>query len=394
MNDRNDQPRTLKAMLAAAKDTSELMLDLSYATLAYEDLDLADEVPRLHQRLGDLIHDMREVCLMASRSSADAAGLAPFLQIVAAIDLLGTQAVDIAKIVTGRLGLPAGMRADLAEAEEVTERLTVQPASHLDGTTVRDAELAVYGVRLLAVRHGHSWAFDPADDEPLVAEDVLLVRGQADTLTQARMLYGQPAGDPHLPAPPRDEVDRAVDALVEMKNLSELAVALAYATLLTADRALAVQVNLLEDRLDQMRETVESWALSARDQPRRELRGLLHLAVAAETIGDTARDMVWPIERGDHLHPVAADALGEAEDTVVSFEVSEEAAASGSTLADLQLQDQYGMSTLAVAHEGRWTYRPPAHSRLAPGDRLVLYGPREAIGSVQAAVDPSGNPRE
>lgn len=389
MGDTGEQPRTLKAMLAAAKDTSELMLDLAYATLAFQDLELAEEVPRLHQRLGELIHDMRVVCLMASRSAADAAGLAPFLRIVSAIDLLGHQAVDIAKIVTGRLGLPAGIRADLAEAEEVTERLAVHAASHLDGTTVRDAELTVHGVRLLAIRRGRNWVFDPPDDEPIVGDDVLLVRGPTDALNDVRALCGEQPREPLPPAAPRDEVERAVDALVEMKNLSELGVALAYATLLTGDRALAVQASFLEDRLDQMRETVESWALSAPHQPSRELRGLLHLAVAAETVGDAAQDMVWPIEHGDHLHPVAADALGEAEDTVATVEVAHDAAPEGRTLADLRLHHEYGMSVLAVAHAGRWTYRPPLHARVVPGDRVILYGPREAIDPVQAVLNPA-----
>ncbi|HVL49948.1 MAG TPA: PhoU domain-containing protein, partial [Actinomycetota bacterium] len=72
----NEQPRTLKAMLAHAKDTSELMLDLAYAGLFYADRDLSGEVLELEEELSRLVHRMREVCLMASRSPQDAAGLA------------------------------------------------------------------------------------------------------------------------------------------------------------------------------------------------------------------------------------------------------------------------------------------------------------------------------
>jgi uncharacterized protein with PhoU and TrkA domain len=40
----DDQPRNLKEMLSEAKDTSELMVDLGYASLFFNDEDMADEV--------------------------------------------------------------------------------------------------------------------------------------------------------------------------------------------------------------------------------------------------------------------------------------------------------------------------------------------------------------
>ena len=42
-----------------------------------------------------------------------------------------------------------------------------------------------------------------------------------------------------------------------------------------------------------------------------ELRGLLRLAYAGETIFDAARDMTWPVEQGEELHPVIQMALEE-----------------------------------------------------------------------------------
>ena len=68
----DDQPRTLKAMLSEAKDTSELMVDLAYAALFFGDAQMADEVHELEERLSDLAHAMREVCVLAARSPRDA----------------------------------------------------------------------------------------------------------------------------------------------------------------------------------------------------------------------------------------------------------------------------------------------------------------------------------
>ncbi len=49
------ESRNLREMLAEAKDTSELMVDLAYAALYFNDPDMADEVDRLEQQISDLV---------------------------------------------------------------------------------------------------------------------------------------------------------------------------------------------------------------------------------------------------------------------------------------------------------------------------------------------------
>ncbi len=67
----------------------------------------------------------------------------------------------------------------------------------------------------------------------------------------------QLAGAPPLPLPPEgdepalSELDRAVDILVEMKDLAEAAVGMAYSSLLFNNRSLAAEVGALEARSDQ-----------------------------------------------------------------------------------------------------------------------------------------------
>ncbi|MDP8959340.1 MAG: potassium channel protein [Actinomycetota bacterium] len=385
MND--ERPRTLKAMLARAKDTSELMLDLAYAGLFYADRDLSSEVLEFEEELNHLAHEMREVCLLASRSPSDAAGLASLLQVIGSIEVIGNQAVDIAKIVLQSIGIPRELRADLAQAEELTERLAIREGSPLDGLSVKEAELAVHGARLLAVRRGPRWIFDPDDDEVLLAHDVLVVRVMEEGLTPMRELCGT---GPKVPPPdeesvPLNELDRAIDILVEMKDLAEVAVGLAYAAVLLSDRGLAAEVDRIEDRLDDMRETLESWvldaALEARARP--ALRGLLRLAVASESIGDAAQSMVWLIREEEELHPIIVDALGEAEDVVLQAEVGEACPADGKSLDELELEEEAGMTVLAISHRGRWRYRPTGRTRLLAGDLLVLTGPSEAIEDIE-----------
>src|SRR6185503_7993947 len=129
MDDR--PPRNLKAMLSEAKDSSELMVDLAYAALFFDDEHMAAEVQELEERLNGLVHEMREICILAARSPHDAEEMSSVLHVISAIERIASAAEDIARIVTRRLGIPAALVADLAQAEEVAHRVRVRADSNL-----------------------------------------------------------------------------------------------------------------------------------------------------------------------------------------------------------------------------------------------------------------------
>ena len=378
----DDTPRTLRAMLAEAKDTSELMVDLAYASVYFDDPDMAEEVDELEQRMSEMVHDMRAVCVLAARSSREAEGMSSVLQVVSAIEQIANDAVDIARIVTHRLGIPRQLVADLSDAEEVSHRVLVSDGSHMAHRPLSVLELPVQvGMRVMAVRRGHEWMTDVDGNTVLVPGDVLFLRGSPDGITRLRELAAAPVWEP--PRPEGDvaltDLDRAVDVLVEMKNLSEVAVGLAYSALVLADRGLAAEVRHLEDRLDEMKDHLELWVLRSAggDLDPAELRGLLHLAEAAEDIGDQAQAMVWLVEKDEELHPILGIALGEADEVVVRYPVATGSTTDGATLSELRLNIEPGFTVLAVRRGGGYLYRPRGPVRLADGDEIIASGPEE-----------------
>src|SRR5215208_2992226 len=246
---RETRPRNVKEMLIEAKNTSELMVDLSYAAIFYNSEDLSEEVSHLEERLNDLVFDMRTLVILAARSPADAEQMAGILQVV--------------------------------------------------------------------------WTFDPEPEDVLRAGHVLSLQGPPEGVTEVRQLAGaRPLGDTPAPEPTPgelSEIDRAVDILIEMKNLSEVAVGLAYSALLYDDAGLAREVVAIEDEMDEMRYRLERWVLLAapRVEDSSRLRGLLHLATASETIADCAMEMVWIVEKGEEVHPVLSAAIGESDEIVL-----------------------------------------------------------------------------
>jgi uncharacterized protein with PhoU and TrkA domain len=63
----DDKPRNLKTLLAEAKDASELMVDLAYAALYFDDEGMAESVLGLEEEMSDLVHEMRSLAMLAVR---------------------------------------------------------------------------------------------------------------------------------------------------------------------------------------------------------------------------------------------------------------------------------------------------------------------------------------
>jgi len=379
---RGVESRNLREMLAEAKDQSELMVDLAYAALFFDDPDMADEVDELESQISNLIHDMRTLCIIAVRNPREAEAMSAVLQVISAVESIANDAVDISRIVTRRLGIPGQLLLDMSVAEEVSHRVEVAAGSHFENRPLSSFELpTVTGMRVIAVRRGRSWLVDPGGGDLLHSGDVLFLRGSPDGITRLRELAGAPTWHPPEPEDygALTDLDRAVDTIVEMKNLSEVAVGLAYSALVYRDRSLAAEVSHLEDRLDEMKHRLELWVLRAAQDvgdPSR-LRGLLHLGAAAEDLGDQAQQMVWLIEKSTDLHPVLEVALGDTDDIVVRMPVGEQAVVAGHALGNLDLPIEPGFSVLAIERDGRYLYRPRRHVELRVGDHVLVTGPEE-----------------
>src|ERR687883_369429 len=221
---RDTPPSNLKDMLIEAKNTSELMVDLAYAALFYSSEDLSEEVSRLEERLNDLVFDMRSLAIFAARSHADAEQMAGILQVVQDIEKIGNAAVDIAKIVVKRLGIPPELLHDIPEAEEIPSRVRIHADSALDGRSLGDVDLPVEtGMSPIALRSEDEWIFDPEPEDVLRAGDVLFLQGPPEGVAEVRELAGAAPvqGAPEPAQSALSELERAVDILIEMKNLSE-----------------------------------------------------------------------------------------------------------------------------------------------------------------------------
>jgi uncharacterized protein with PhoU and TrkA domain len=388
-----DPPRrTVKELLAESKDTSELMVDLAYAAVFYAEPKLAEEVDHLEELMNVYIRELRLISILAARSRDDAEAMTDVLHLASCIEQIADAAVGIARVVTAGLGIPEALRADLLHADEVSGRVRVRASSECAGHTLRELELPTEtGMWVIAVRRGNDWDFDPGPETVLGEDDVLLFRGPEEGVALIQKMAGAPTIPENVVVPSDsvwNELDRAVDILVAMKNTAEVSIGLAYSALLLREPALAAEVTTLESRSDELESELESWVLRAtEDAPNPEgLRGLLRLAYSSEAISDAARSMTRLVERGEDLHPIVAEAIEWSDAVALSADVEAGSAADGKTLKELRFNTETGMTPLAVQRSGRWIYRPSKNFKLLAGDRLIATGNEDGEEEVDALV--------
>ncbi|HWR25590.1 MAG TPA: PhoU domain-containing protein, partial [Methanosarcina sp.] len=59
-------PRNLKDLLTEMKDTSELMVDLAYSAMIYDDEDIAEEVLNLEDKMDTLDYHMKMAAMLST----------------------------------------------------------------------------------------------------------------------------------------------------------------------------------------------------------------------------------------------------------------------------------------------------------------------------------------
>ena len=383
------EPTSVKDLLVEMKDTAELLIDLSYSAVLHGSPTVAHEVVELEHRMDVLQLRARMSLMLAARNPNEAETLAPVLGVIAAADKVADAAGDIAKIVTEEIGLPDAMRGALSAGVETLVRGTVTGDSAYAGRTLDDIDLeSVTGVRVIAVRRDEDWILNPGPTTRLEAGDVTLLRGPE---TGVADVYPELSGEPFEPDPPAepaiDDLERAVDSIVLMKNLSELAVDLAYGSVLFDNEELAEEVSNLEIEVDALQSRFEAWTLRAAaeaDDPV-SLRGLIHLGVATEEISDAALAITEGVRRDLDVHPVVEMAVQESDEIITRTTVGEGSDLDGTTVVDGVPATDISTSVLAIRRaDDEWLVGPDIDTTLRGGDVIISKGTRTSAEEFDA----------
>lgn len=392
-------PRNLKDMLIEMKDTSELMVDLAYSAMIYDNVDIAEEVLRLEDKMDTLYYHMKIAALLSTRRVEEAAEMSGVLQVAQASEGIADAAGDIAKIVLMEMGIPMELKLALREAAETIIRATVHPDSKIAGHALGDVEMDTQtGTWIIAIRRQNDWVYNPNHETKIRADDVLFARGHdegvplfVELVTNEKYIAKEVKHEKVL-----HDLEKAVNIIVDMKDMAEMSVGLAYSALLFDNVDIAEEVKAIEYKMDCMKHELQHWVLETAKHVSdvNQLRGLLHLANASESISDAAYAIADIVLRDIELHPIVTIAVRQSDEVIIRITVASCSPIVGKTLGQLKLETETGVYVMAVKRSDKWIYSPKKNTQIQVGDVLIARGSHtgeEALIEMCACLLGDGN---
>ncbi len=166
------------------------------------------------------------------------------------------------------------------------------------------------------------------------------------------------------------------DILIEMKNMSELMVDLAYSALLFNSKDAAEEVIKLENKVNRLNYDIKKESLlAARSvEDAEKLTALLEVGEATETIADSAKDIADLVLKGMKPHPIFKMVIEESDEMIKRVRIKEGSELSDKSLEELLLATRTGMTVIAIRRNESWIYGPDKNTVLAAHDTLITKG--------------------
>ncbi len=166
------------------------------------------------------------------------------------------------------------------------------------------------------------------------------------------------------------------DLLIEIKDLSELMIDLAYSAALFHSHELAEEVLELENRVDTLTYILGMNAmLAARDAEDAEaLIGVYVVATAADKISDAAADIATIVLQKIGIHPIVREAFQKVEERLARTRVDSNSILAGHKLRELELAAKIGVDIIAIRRKGEWIINPEGDETIDKDDVLIARG--------------------
>lgn len=169
-------------LLLEVKDTSEIMIDLAYSSLIFQDKELAEEVLQLADHVKDLNGRLEEVTIERASKDMDLDRAVTFIRISRAMEDIADSAEKIADVVLRDITVHPVLAESILESDTSIAREVIHPKSVLAGKKLRETSLATdTGWFAIVVNRGNKWIIGPDGETVLEPGDTILARGPLES---------------------------------------------------------------------------------------------------------------------------------------------------------------------------------------------------------------------
>jgi uncharacterized protein with PhoU and TrkA domain len=174
--------KSVEEIVLEIKDKSELMIDLAYSSLLYDNRTIANEVYDLEDMIDDLYKKLQVQTLeMVENKKLSVSDAISVLRLAEAGEQIADAAQEIADVELRDVELHPILKLSIRESDVVFTRVEVSKESILSDKTLGQLKLASEtGMVVIAMRHGNRWLYGPNKNTKVDAGDILFAKGPED----------------------------------------------------------------------------------------------------------------------------------------------------------------------------------------------------------------------
>ncbi len=182
MIDPSEEPRleemSPEDILVEMKDNSELMVDLAYSALLYNNSEIAEEIAELEEKLDRMNRFLQRKVTARVIETKDINRALAFIRLGGSMELIADAAFEIANTVLRDVEPHPILKMSFHDSDAVITRMGISPDSILNGKTIGELRIAENtGMWIIALKRGNNWIYGPDKHTMLGAGDIIFATG-------------------------------------------------------------------------------------------------------------------------------------------------------------------------------------------------------------------------
>jgi len=170
--------REIDRRLLEFKERAELMVDLAYSSLLYDNRIIAREVDIMETQM-DREHDALErLAVEEVREGGNVDRAVIYIRLVNALETIGDAAREIADIALRNMDVHQVFHMSVRDSDRTITAAIIAENSKFAGKTLKELELPKeYGMWVIAIKRGERWIYGPDGDVKIKRGDWLIAGG-------------------------------------------------------------------------------------------------------------------------------------------------------------------------------------------------------------------------
>ncbi len=170
--------RNIEDQFLEIKDTSELMVDLAYSALLYNNIEIAEEVQLLEEHVDKLNYQIQRVALSTVLKDKNIDKALALIRLASSTEAIADAAMEIADVVLRDIDPHPILKMSIMDSDVIITRAPVAKKSILANKTLGELRLMTEtGMWIIAIKRGTNWIYGPDENTNIEKGDVLIARG-------------------------------------------------------------------------------------------------------------------------------------------------------------------------------------------------------------------------